>query len=237
VSALSDRDYLISYPSHIVPSLGYILQEPVPRVPLDTAALIPLLQANATALASLPEPVHHPLSLLSLLTSLPPPSPYVLPSGESLHPPGPSGIHPRKIVIFGDCSGGTKNRTFQTMCEDPSLLIHECTNGALPEGIQRGEKGRRVRVAGLAKSLVEKNETQTGEALGRETRDGIYEVDDVELGDGAERSEAKIKRQNEEIEKVRKKANGRGHSIPQDVGLFAKEIRARRLVINHFSAM
>jgi ribonuclease Z len=123
------------------------------------------------------------------------------------------------------------------MCEDPSLLIHECTNAALPEGIQRGEKGRLVRVGGLSQSLVEKKEKQSGEPLGREKKDGIYEAgDDTDMNEDAARA-ARNERESEEIEKVRKKANGRGHSIPQDVGLFARKIRARRLVVNHFSAM
>jgi len=90
----------------LVLSLGYVLQEPAPRAPLDTATLIPLLQLNALALASLDPPIKHPLSLLSHLNSFPPPPPYTLPSGEILHPPSPSGVPPRKIVIFGDCSGG-----------------------------------------------------------------------------------------------------------------------------------
>ncbi|ORX38521.1 beta-lactamase-like protein [Kockovaella imperatae] len=129
---------------HRVPSLGFILQEPTPRLPLDTAALIPLLQSNATALAEQDPPIRHPLSLLSYLTSVPPPQPFSLPSGEILHPPDPSGVSPRKIVIFGDCTGGTKNAAFREMCHEPSLLIHECTRAAVPDYIQPSKKMKGV---------------------------------------------------------------------------------------------
>lgn len=204
-----------------VPAIGYILEEPIPRKPLDTAVLIPLLKSNAEALAAQDPPVKHCLSLLSTLQSLPPPDPITLPSGETIHPPKPSGIPARKLVIFGDCSGGTKNSTFQSMCEDPSLLVHECTNSFIPELIQRGKKGVKARTRDLEPSLMEKAGTMKG-------------VREEERDDGAE-----ARRQREEARKaeVRKKAVGRGHSTPDEVGEFARDIRTRRVVINHFSSM
>jgi len=209
----------------IVNALGYVLQEPLPRLPLDTANLIPILQSNATALAELDPPVKHPLSLLSHLTSLPVPDPYTLPSGETLHPPAPSGIHPRKLVIFGDCSGGTSNPVFEKMCQHPSLLIHECTNSAVPELVQRGEKGRKVRMKGMDNGLVKRSEEQTGKKVGHE---GPKE--DEEAKSRAEREITKV-------EEVRKKAQKRGHSTPAEVGEFARRVQARRVIVNHFSAM
>ena len=127
-----------------VTSLGYVLEEPTPRLPLDTARLIPLLQSNAAALAALDPPVKHPLSLLSHLASIPPPPPYTLPSGEVLHPPEPSGIPPRKLIIFGDCTGGTKNPAFADLCRDASLMVHECTRAAVPEYIQPSKKNKNL---------------------------------------------------------------------------------------------
>ena len=198
--------------------------------------MIPLLQSNATTLAALSPPIKHPLSLLSHLTSLPPPEPYVLPSGETLHPPSPSGISSRKLVIFGDCSGGTRNPRFQQMCEDPSLLVHECTNGSIPERTQRGEKGRKVRISELESSLVKQREQKDGCVLGRE-RSGPAEVTS-DAGSTREReAESRLLREEEKKQKVRVKAQGRGHSTPDEVGEFAKSIRARRVVLNHFSAM
>lgn len=198
------------------------MKEPTPRKPLDTATLIPLLKANAEALALLDPPVKHCLSILSTLTSLPPPERVELPSGDILYPPEPSGVSPRKIVIFGDCSGGTKNLAFQTMCEDPSLLVHECTNSMIPELVQRGKKGQAVRTRDLEPSLVEKHGT-------------LRNVNEVEILDGE--IEARKQREEAKKEEVTKKAIGRGHSTPVEVGAFARDTRARRLVINHFSSM
>ena len=204
--------------------MGYVLQEPTPRLPLDTASLIPLLQSNATALAELDPPVKHPLSLLSHLTSLPTPDPYTLPSGDILSPPEPSGTHARKLVIFGDCSGGTSNPVFEKMCRNPSLLIHECTNSAIPELVQRGEKGRKVRMKGMDDGLVKRSENQTGKKVGHEGHNG-----DEEQG--------RAERDAKKVEDMRKKAQKRGHSTPAEVGEFARKIQARRVVVNHFSAM
>jgi ribonuclease Z len=216
---------LFGSPLIAVASLGYILQEPTPRLPLDTNTLIPLLQSNASALKELTPPISHPLSLLSHLTSLPPPPPYTLPSGDVISPPEPSGIPPRKLVIFGDCAGGTENSTFQSMCADPSLLIHECTNAAIPELVQRGEKGRKVRMKGMDDGLVQRSEDQTGKQVGKE---------DAEVS----KSESERKQREEEKRvETRRKAQSRGHSTPDEVGEFAKLTRARRVVVNHFSAM
>ncbi|KAI9637497.1 beta-lactamase-like protein [Dioszegia hungarica] len=206
---------------HRVPSQGYVLNEPTPREPLDTASLIPILTQHAAALKQYDPPVHHPLSVLSHLTSLPPPPPFVLPDGSSLHPPPLSGQPPRKLVIFGDCSGGTPNSTFQAMCADASLLVHECTNAHIAEPYQKGEKGRRLRVGGLEHSLLKKKEVNMGHPLGEEAIKG------PNVGEDAEKKR----------EEVQKKARSRGHSTPKEVGEFAKAIKARRVVINHFSAM
>lgn len=130
------------------------------------------------------------------------------------------------MVIFGDCSGGTKNPTFQTMCEDPSLLVHECTNAAIPELIQRGDKGRKVRTRELEPSLTAKKEKESGKM---EDRDGPGAMDTE--------SKARAQRESANKDEVRRKALMRGHSTPDEVGAFARQIRARRLVVNHFSAM
>ncbi|WVR07503.1 hypothetical protein IAU60_004545 [Kwoniella sp. DSM 27419] len=216
---------------HRVPAVGYIFQEPTPRLPLDTSALIPLLQANAASLAALDPPVKHPLSLLSHLTSLPPPAPYTLPSGDVIRPPEASGVQGRKLVIFGDCRGGTENATFQTMCSDPSLLVHECTNAAIPGAIQRGQKGMAQRTKELEPSLEKKREKQFAH---------LWHKPAKATGDGGglehDQGEDLDKDQQAKLQ-VQKKALGRGHSTPLEVGKFAREIGAKRVVVNHFSAM
>ncbi|WVW85597.1 hypothetical protein I302_107635 [Kwoniella bestiolae CBS 10118] len=219
---------------HRVPSLGYVLEEPIPRVQLDTSTLIPLLKSNADALASLDPPIKHPLSLLSHLTSLPPPPPYTLPSGDVIHPPPPSGVSPRKLVIFGDCSGGTENPTFQKMCEDPSLLVHECTNGHIPHDVQRGDKGMKIRKKDLEPSLEAKRDRLFFHKPSDNKVDHTHQNgnghDHISQGDI-------LAKDNEKRLEVQKKALSRGHSTPEEVGNFAKSIKARRVIVNHFSAM
>jgi ribonuclease Z len=172
-------------------------------------------------------PIRHPLSILSRLTSLPP-TPFTLPDGTTLHPPAPSGVAPRKLVLFGDCDGGTPNPTFREMCTEPSLLVHECTNALISPALQKGEKGRQVRVKGLEHSMVKKIEIQRGDKIGAET----CEINGHGPDCAEERRAEEAKR-----EEVRQKAKARGHSTPKEVGEFARVIRPKRLVVNHFSAM
>lgn len=219
-----------------VPSIGYVLKEPDPTHPLDHQRLIPLLQANSKALAAMDPPIKHPLSVLSHLTSLPRPPPFTLPSGEVLHPPEPTGEQGRKLVIFGDCSGGTPNKALQALCSNASLLIHECTNAAIPESVQKGDKGRAVRASGLEQSLEKKRDKEfelaaKDRGVAREPWVFHGRHDTLAAAVAAE-DEFEAKRI-----QVRKKAQSRGHSTPDDVGEFANTIGARRVVVNHFSAM
>lgn len=130
--------------------------------------------------------------------------------------------------------GGTPNPKFQEMCEDASLLVHECTNAAIPEKIGRGDKGKKTQEGGLTPSLVEKR-NQQGQAVG-----GGNSGPSSESSTGT-RSQARSTGLTEKDEmkrvEVRKKAEGRGHATPKEVGEFARAIRARRVVVNHFSAM
>lgn len=108
------------------------------------------------------------------------------------------------------------------MCADASLLVHECTNAWVPEGIEKGNKGRDVRVGGLEDSLVKK---MRGKGCKIESEPPVEE------------DKGLVGRERERKEAVRGKAKSRGHSTPDEVGLFARKIRARRVVVNHFSAM
>lgn len=253
-----------------MPCRGYILLEPTPTLPLDTTTLIPLLTSHKAALAQMDPPIHHPLSVLSRLTALPP-TPFTLPDGTVLSPPSPSGVPRRKLVIFGDCSGGTPNTTFASLCAEPSLLVHECTNASMPARLQKGEKGRKVRVMGLEHSMVKKVEINKGEKLGNDackSGDGgkmggegccIDGSDGHGHGQGcgcngqtgtdanghgrdadANAEEARRREEEEDAQKrieTQKRAKSRGHSTPKEVGEFAAQVRAKRVVVNHFSAM
>ena len=72
--------------------------------------------------------------------------------------------------------------------------------------------------------LVQRSEEQTGKTVGKED---------------SHRDEDKSRQEKEESKRAatRKKAQGRGHSTPDEVGSFAKKINARRVIVNHFSAM
>jgi len=145
---------------------------------------------------------------------------------------------PRKLVIFGDCTGGTKNARFAIMCGDASRLIHECTNAAISERMQRKERGKNVRVNALEDNLTERNDQQPsgvyrqseGENTVAGSRNAQITKDHITVDSDRDREAVKRK-------EVQKKALGRGHSTPKEVGEFAVRINARRLVVNHFSAM
>jgi ribonuclease Z len=122
------------------------------------------------------------------------------------------------------------------MCEDASLLVHECTNAAIPEKIGRGDKGRKTQVQGLTPSLVEKMNRQgqaVGGGNGGPSHEPLVGPWGSQVGDQPGLTE---KDETKRVE-VRKKAEGRGHATPKEVGEFAQAIRARRVVVNHFSAM
>jgi ribonuclease Z len=106
-----------------------------------------------------------------------------------------STIASRKIAILGDCSG-TDNRAFSKLVDNPSMLVHECTNAWVDPRIEKGLKAE-------------------------ETKSNDLVAEDARLA----------------LEKIQSKAISRGHSDAQMAGRFAKSVNARRLVVNHFSAM
>ena len=121
--------------------------------------------------------------------------------------------------------------------------MHECTNAYIPARLQKGEKGRKVRVMGLEHSMVKKVEINKGEKLGSEACKGNGEGKGGEGCNGhGEDADARAAREEQEEEErkreeTRKRAKSRGHSTPTEVGEFAARVGARRVVVNHFSAM
>lgn len=121
------------------------------------------------------------------------------------------------------------------MCEDPSLLVHECTNVAIPQAIQREEKGQKARTRDLEPSLMLSRGLSAGQSTcssGCSSANPPSTPNGFHARNGDKENADEVKRN-----EVKKKAQSRGHSTPDEVGEFAREIRARRVVINHFSAM
>jgi ribonuclease Z len=207
-----------------------VITEPPSYLPLDTAALVPLLEAEREALAILPPeqggPIPNPRAVLSLLTSRK--LPFTLPSGTVLQPPAIDPEPRRKIVIMGDCSG-VSNEAFMELAKEPSMLVHECTNAWIDPVIDKGDKGKRVRTAELDKTLIggKRDNPQPG-AEGGEAAEGL---------DFIKMEQERVRKILAAKAVVEQKARSRGHSTPDMVGAFARRIQARRVTLNHFSAM
>jgi ribonuclease Z len=204
-----------------------VITEPPSYLPLDTAALVPLLEAERDALAILPPeqggPITNPRAVLSLLTSRK--LPFTLPSGTVLQPPAIDPEPRRKIVTMGDCSG-VSNEAFMELARGPSMLVHECTNAWIDPVIDKGDKGKRVRTAELDKTLIGGKRTQPGAEAAEEP-----EVDFIKM------EQERVRKILAAKAVVEQKARSRGHSTPDMVGAFARRIQARRVTLNHFSAM
>jgi ribonuclease Z len=222
--------------STTVLSLGYIVTEPPIYERLDPTEYQPLLEANRKALAALDPPIRQPLSILKVLSSTR--RPYTLPSGDVLHPPPISTTkQPRKLAILGDCSG-SENTAFKGLAKDASLLVHECTNAWIPEGVQKGEKGKDVRTGELDASLMEEvKATEATEGM----REDSGRAEPSQGGEGSvevlNQEEERLKKENAQKAVIEGKARSRGHSTADMAGEFAKDINAKRLALNHFSVM
>lgn len=201
--------------------------------PLDTATLIPLIQSQRSALASLSPPIKNPLSLLSVLSSTH--AQYTLPNGIVLEPPKLSSYPPRKIAIFGDCAG-THNQALKTLSQGASLLVHECTNAWIDPAIEKGERGKVLEeeevdhsvLAEVKHRMKEKTNLLSATPGGKYVEDGFNPVPTI-----SERSDAEV----DGRDRIEKRARSRGHSVPDMVGKFARELNVKRLAMNHFSAM
>lgn len=92
--------------------------------------------------------------------------------------------------------------------------------------------------------MVKKVEANKGERLGDEggteangNGNGNGHAPDGLDGEDAADRQAEKEEELRKREETQKKAKSRGHSTPKEVGDFAGAIRARRVVVNHFSAM
>ncbi|KAE8215181.1 hypothetical protein CF327_g1521 [Tilletia walkeri] len=176
---------------HRCPCIGYVFEEPDSARPV-AQAIVDRLDANGPALLE-QQGIRHPRSLLGRLQR--DREPITLPDGFVLEPP-PLEIPGRKLTVLGDTfdasgglnhdqDGGTSSdgsvaQGIVPLAMDSDVVVHECTNAAMPPELTQGRKV--------------------------ETKD-----------------------------EVRAKALTRGHSTPQVAGAFAGRIRARALLLNHFS--
>ncbi len=120
---------------------------------------------------------------------------------------------------------------FREMAKDSSLLVHECTNAWTPDQIQQAEKGKKSRAGEVVGTSV--NQIRTGEGLHEQIKPNLAGViRDTDAG-SSELTESQL----EAKKVVENKARSRGHSTPDIAGGFARDIQARRLAMNHFSAM
>ena len=151
---------------HRVPTLGYIFNEPPSASTSVTPEILTALDANAIALES-EQNIKNPKSLLGKL--LKDRQTLHLPDGTTLEPPK-LDVRGRKLVILGDTydatagleastedeegSAGSAARGMLALAQDADVLVHECTNAALPAHLQPGsrkedEKREEVRAKAL----------------------------------------------------------------------------------------
>ena len=178
-------------------SLGYVVTEPALKEKLDLDAIMPSISRQMDKITQSNPRLRHPRQITSILTKTG--EPFALPDGQVLAPPKVSDVRPRKIVIMGDCAG-TENDAFLSLVDDPSLLVHECTNAWVDPRIEK-----------------------------RSATDGDIQDKDAE--------QEALRVIHEAREKIQTRAKSHGHSDAEMAGLFAQKISAKRLAVNHFSAM
>lgn len=153
---------------HRCPTVGYVFDEPDSSSTNVTPQTFNALERNAAALEA-EHGIKNPKSLLSKLIKAR--QPVHLPDGTLLEPPE-LDVHGRKVVILGDtydASAGldfdpavtdSSHKTTETirgmaaLAQDADVIVHECTNAALPGNLLSGvhrvdERQEEVRVKAL----------------------------------------------------------------------------------------
>lgn len=150
---------------HRCPAVGYVFEEPDSASTNVTREMLEALQVNAAALEA-NENIKNPKVLLGKLTR--DRKSVTLPDSTVLHPPE-LDIPGRKIVVLGDTYDATaglapsledEGRGMTILASDADVLVHECTNAALPGSLVPGkgeEDERREEVR--AKALMRGHST------------------------------------------------------------------------------
>lgn len=136
---------------HRCPTVGYVFDEPATASTSATPEMLSALNANADALLK-EQNVKNPKSLLGKI--LKQRQAVRLPDGTLLEPPA-LDKRGRRVVVLGDTydatagldrieiginADGGVHRGMLGLAQDVDLLIHECTNAALPGPLQQGNK-------------------------------------------------------------------------------------------------
>ncbi|PWN37875.1 Metallo-hydrolase/oxidoreductase [Meira miltonrushii] len=130
---------------HRCPAVGYVFEEPDAASTSVSTEMLDALQANAAALEA-QQNIKNPKVLLGKLTR--DRKSVTLPDGTILHPPE-LDIPGRKVVVLGDTYDATAGldasadyeaRGMASLAENADVLVHECTNAALPGSLTPGKR-------------------------------------------------------------------------------------------------
>lgn len=219
---------------HSIPCYGYVFQEPDKYGSLDMDVIGPILDRNKGALKL--QGVEKPKTLLCKLKEG---ITLEMPDGTMIHPP--DKVKGQKLTILGDTYDPSNIIPFAM---NSNVLIHEATNAYLSRVLERNvNKTGRVEIdkGGFIKSTFRSTKDRSEEekygfkhdSLSRPGRDLIGSGDLADIGNGMKLSSAEHEK---EAKEVRKRAISHGHSTPEMAGRFAAKIRAKILILNHFSS-
>eukprot|EP00697_Spironema_sp_BW2_P009266 gnl/Spiro4/24102_TR11949_c0_g1_i1.p1 gnl/Spiro4/24102_TR11949_c0_g1~~gnl/Spiro4/24102_TR11949_c0_g1_i1.p1 ORF type:complete len:352 (-),score=45.95 gnl/Spiro4/24102_TR11949_c0_g1_i1:53-1108(-) len=191
---------------HTVPTLGFVIQEPSAPGSVNAAAVQPRLLAHKEAYAR--QGVKNVMALIKNLQNgedLTLPDGSILRSSECL---GPRKIG-KKLVLLGDTSDSSAIAPLALDCD---VLVHEATNAFIPE-------------ANPPPTCTEGRESASKKAR-HAADEGEPQAEGTGHGGGGGGNSY------EEVEALTK---AHGHSTPQMAGRFARDIRAKCLILTHFS--
>ena len=126
--------------SHTIPTVGYVVEEPETIGKIQPDKLVPVIQRNSKQIQKegLTFPngerkiLKHPMSLISAIKSADPNDVFTMPDGISFTSKDfkESNVQGKKIGILGDSAYSAK---LLHLVQDADVLIHECTNVAIPD--------------------------------------------------------------------------------------------------------
>jgi ribonuclease Z len=209
--------------SHGIPCVGYVVVEDDRPGRLRDELVRPICMRNLSALKE--TGFVHPLKAMAVIKDLPVGGCFTFPDGtvvsqeEAVEPPRPG----RKVVICGDTASA---RALETLARGADVVVHEATNTCKFFCLLMMHSGTLIVCVGGV--FVRKK------YLGAVW---VSHIDPLFMGfcndvgidlDWFDRDT--------NMKMVTKDAMIHGHSTPHMAGLFAKQVGAKRLIMNHFSA-
>ncbi|GAA6044178.1 hypothetical protein JCM8097_007223 [Rhodosporidiobolus ruineniae] len=209
---------------HSVRCLGYLLTESARPLPLTPSLYVPHLRhpLNAAALAAPPYSFKNPLQLLSVLQTAR--EPITLEDGTVLRPPGMDPKGGRRIAVLGDAFDATPMLP---------LIRSSSSSTAAPGGID--ESVRRLFGDGEGEGEAGQGGEDYLDLLIHESTNAFLPTLDESQAPSSSPSSSNPSKPDLTLEAVTALARSHGHSTPQVAGSFARQARARRLVLNHLS--